>query len=65
MEWYHILLLVFAVLILGLYFYKRVTGVDLLKAVVMSKPVLVALTSVIDAVENVFPHEALRVIRHV
>lgn len=65
MEWYHILLIVFAAVIVGLYVYKRFTGVDLLKAVVMSRPVLVALSSVIEAIDKLFPSEALRVIKHI
>ena len=65
MEWYQILLLVFAAVIAGLYIYKRFTGVDILKMIVLSKPVLVALSSVIDAVAHLFPGEALRVIKYV
>lgn len=65
MEWYHVLLVVFAVVIAGLYIYKRLTGVDILKMIVMSRPVLVALSSQIEAVSKIFPSETLRVIKHV
>lgn len=39
MEWYQILFIVFAVTIIILYIYKRCTGTDLLKMVIMSRPV--------------------------
>ena len=42
MEWYNILLAILCIVVIGLYLYKRFTGTDLLKTVVMSKPVLVA-----------------------
>lgn len=42
MEWYNILLLILMAVIVALYLYKRFTGTDLLKTIVMSKPVLVA-----------------------
>lgn len=42
MEWYNILLVVLMAAVLGLYLYQRFTGTELLKTVVMSKPVLMA-----------------------
>ena len=63
MEWYNILLAVLCIVVIGLYLYKRFTGTDLLKTVVMSKPVLVAQKSVINALYDVVPNETLRIIK--
>lgn len=63
MEWYNILLVVLMAAVLGLYLYQRLTGTELLKAVVMSKPVLMAQTSIINALYEVVPNETLRVIK--
>lgn len=63
MEWYNVQLAVLFFAVMALYLYKRFTGTDLLKTVVMSKPVLVAQTSVINALYNVIPNETLRVIK--
>lgn len=65
MEWYHILLIVFAAIIVGLYIYKRITGTDILKMIIMSRPVLVAMSSLIEAVIKLFPSETLQVIKHI
>lgn len=63
MEWYNILLLILMAVIVALYLYKRFTGTDLLKTIVMSKPVLVAQKSVINALYDVVPNETLRIIK--
>lgn len=47
----------------GLYIYKRCTGTDVLKLIVMSRPVVVALTAVIAALYKLVPSETLRVIK--
>lgn len=47
----------------GLYIYKRCTGTDILKMIVMSCPVVVALTAVIEALYKLVPSETLRVIK--
>lgn len=44
-------------IIVGLYIIKRVTGTDALKTIVMSKPVVVALTAMIDAVCKLIPNK--------
>lgn len=49
-------------LIAGLYIYNRFTGTDLLRKVVMSKPVIVALTSLMDAVCKILPNKTLKII---
>lgn len=39
------------------------TGTDVLKIIVLSKPVVVAFTTVIEAVYKLMPHDSLRVIK--
>ena len=65
MELHHIVQSVFAAIVVGLHIYKRVTGVDLLKMLVMSKPVIISLTAVIEALYNVIPNETQRIIKTV
>ena len=63
MEVYQILQLALAIVIVGLYIYKKITGTDVLKMIVMSRPVVVALTSVIDALYKLIPSDTLRIIK--
>ena len=63
MELYQIVLLVLGLIIVGLYLYKRFTGTDILKMIVMSRPVVVALTAVIEALYKLVPSKTLRVIK--
>ena len=65
MELYQIIQLVLALVVAGLVIYKRCTGTDLLKMVVMSKPVVVALTAVIEALYKLVPSKTLKVIKTV
>lgn len=55
MELYQIVQLVIAVIIVALYFIKKFTGVDVLKSIVMSRPVIAALQVACDAVYNIWP----------
>lgn len=50
-------------MIAGLYIYKKLTGTDVLKLIVMSRPVVVALTAVIEALYKLVPSETLHVIK--
>lgn len=52
-----------ALVIAALYIYKRITGTDILKLLVMSRPVVIALTGVIEALYKLVPNETLRVIK--
>ena len=63
MELYQIVQLVLALVIAGLYIYKKVTGTDVLKIIVLSKPVVIAFTAVIEAVYKLIPHDSLRIIK--
>lgn len=63
MEWYQVTLLVLVVVIAALYLYKKFTGTDVLKMIVMSRPVVVALTTVIEAVYNIVPNNTLKAIK--
>ena len=42
MELYQIILLVLAAIMAGLYIYKRITGKDILRGVMISRPVIAA-----------------------
>lgn len=55
MELYQILLLVAALIVVGLYLYKRFTGVDFLKNITMTKPLLQALAAAAEAVSGMWP----------
>lgn len=55
MELYQILLIVFAGIAAILYFVKRFSGIDLLKNVMLSRPVLAAQEKACDAVYNIWP----------
>ena len=63
MELHQIVWLVLALTVAGLYVYKRCTGTDVLKLIVMSRPVVVALTAVIEALYKLVPSETLRIIK--
>ena len=52
-----------ALVVAALYIYKRITGTDILKMLVMSRPVVIALTGVIEALYKLVPNETLRVIK--
>lgn len=62
MEWYNVVLIVFAVIIVGLYLYKRISGKDLQKILVMSKPTLIAQETVADTLYAVFPNQTIKAI---
>ena len=55
MELYQIILLVIAAIIVVLYFVKKFTGVDVLKSIMLSRPVIIALQAACDAVYNIWP----------
>ena len=65
MEWYTILLIVLFAAILGLYVYRRITGADLQKAIVLSKPVVVALSAAMDTVCKLIPNTTLQLIKSI
>jgi len=52
-----------ALIVSGLYIYKKITGTDVLKMIIMSRPVVVAFTAVIEALYKIVPSETLRVIK--
>lgn len=49
MEIYQILILVFAVILAGLYVYKRITGIDLLQKIALTQPVIAAVAAAVEA----------------
>ena len=55
MEVYQIVQIVIAAIIAVLYFIKRFTGIDVLKNIAMSRPVIIALQGACDAVYNIWP----------
>ena len=56
MELYQIVLLVLAAVVAGLYIYKRITGNDLLRHVMLSRPVVKALGAAVEAVYHMWPN---------
>lgn len=62
MDAYSISLLICAVIVIGFYIYYRVTGVNLLKAVILSRPVVSAVASAVDAIQKVWPNDTLNIV---
>ena len=58
MNVYQIVLLVLAVIVLGLYIYKRVTGKDILRGIMLSRPVIMGLGAAVEAVANIWPERS-------
>lgn len=55
---YQIIQLVLAAVIAGLYIYKKVTGKDLLRHVMLSRPVVAALGSTVQAIYKIWPDKS-------
>ena len=55
MELYQIILQVLAAIIAGLYIYKRITGKDILRGIMLSHPVIAALGATAEAIYNIWP----------
>lgn len=62
MELYQIILLILAVAVLILYIVKRIYGVDILQKVMVTRPVIQALASAVEALSNLWDNETLRVV---
>jgi len=58
MNVYQIVLLVLAVIVFGLYIYKRVTGKDILRGIMLSRPVIMGLGAAVEAVANIWPERS-------
>lgn len=50
-------------MVVGLYVYKRISGKDILKIIASSRPVIVALTAVVDAVYKIAPSDTIQIIK--
>lgn len=61
MELYEILIIVVALCVVGMYIYKRFTGIDLLHRFAQTKPVITALAAAVDAVYKLWPNDTLKV----
>ena len=59
MELYQIILLVLAAIVAGLYVYKRITGKDILRGIMLSRPVVSALGAAVEAVCNIWPDKKI------
>lgn len=57
MKLYQIILQVLAVIMAGLYIYKRITGKDILRNIMISRPVIVAQGATAEAIYNIWPDE--------
>lgn len=55
MELYQIILQALAVIVAGLYIYKRITGKDILRSIMLSRPVIAALGATAEAIYNIWP----------
>lgn len=55
---YKIVLLVLAAIIAGLYVYKRVTGKDILRGIMLSRPVIAGIGAAVEAVYKLWPDKA-------
>ena len=65
MELYQIIIILFAVIIAGLYIYRRITGIDLLQKIAQAKPVVAAVASAVEAAYKLWPNDALRIVHTV
>ncbi len=57
MELYQIILQILAIIIAGLYIYKRITGKDILRGIMLSRPLIKALEVAVEAVYNIWPEK--------
>ena len=55
MELYQIILQVLAGIVAGLYIYKRITGKDILRSIMISRPVVLAQGATAEAIYNIWP----------
>lgn len=55
MELYQIILQILAAIVAGLYIYKRITGKDILRSIMISRPVIAAQGATAEAIYNVWP----------
>lgn len=62
MELYQILLIVFAVLVAALYIIQKFTGYNVLQKIVLTKPVISAVATAVQAVAKISGNEALKII---
>lgn len=58
MELYQILLCVLAAIVAGLYIYKRITGKDWLRHVMLSRPIIAAQGATVEAIYKIWPGSA-------
>ena len=57
MNVYQIVLLALAVIVAGLYIYKRITGKDILRGILISRPVVKAQGATVEAVYKIWPEK--------
>ena len=55
MELYQIVLLVVGAVVAGLYIYKRLTGKDILRSIMLSRPVITAIGAAVEGVYKIWP----------
>lgn len=55
MELYQVILQVLAAIVAGLYIYKRITGKDILRNIMISRPVVLAQGATAEAIYNIWP----------
>lgn len=63
MELYQIVLLIVGAIVAGLYIYKRLTGKDILRSIMLSRPVITAIGSAVEGVYKIWPDKkALKIV---
>ena len=55
MELYQIILQILGIIVAGFYIYKRISGKDILRGVMLSRPVIAALGTTTQAIYNIWP----------
>lgn len=65
MELYQILLLAFAAIVAGLYIYKRITGINLLQKIALTKPVITAIAAAVEAAYKLWPNDTQKIVHTV
>lgn len=62
MDAFSICFAVFATVVVILYLYYRFTGVNMLKVVILSRPVITAVAAAVDAVKALWPNDTLDIV---
>ena len=62
MELYQILIIICIVVVFALYIVRRIYGIDILQKIMVTRPVILALASAVQALSKLWENETLRVV---